>query len=74
MNKKLCPLRDILCGDQNCSDCNKNMEICKKDKDLFENSNYCPICSYKQENQLLKDNIEILNDNILRLNEELKVT
>lgn len=46
------------------------MEICKLDYEQYENVDYCPVCSYRRESELLKENIVELNKEILRLTTE----
>lgn len=43
------------------------MEICSDHELAHKESKYCPICSYAKENELLKDNIKLLNEKILKL-------
>jgi len=46
------------------------MQICKEDNEQYAAATYCPICSYRNENQLLKDNIVELNKEILKLTQQ----
>ncbi len=44
------------------------MKICEEDKKQYEASDYCTICSYRRENELLKEQIVALNQEIIKLN------
>lgn len=43
------------------------MEICPDHEVAHKESKYCPICSYATENELLKENIKDLNEQIIKL-------
>lgn len=43
------------------------MDICKEDDEQYKEAKYCPICSYRSENDLLKESVKNLNEQILKL-------
>jgi hypothetical protein len=47
------------------------MEECTK-HDITYKGSYCPVCSFAEENELLKENIKVLNEKIFNLQEEIK--